>query len=92
MVADFTENHKAVDGMLVRYEDLLCDPSVHRELCDYLSANLPPVGAFATIEGRPRGDNFGKRPRRPVPPRDIANLKRQVMPLLTKLGHTYSGF
>lgn len=92
MVSDFTENHKAVDGILVRYEDLLHDPSVHRELCDYVSAKMRPVGAFAAIEGRPRGDNLGKRVRRPVPPRDIAILKRQVMPLLTKLGHTYGGF
>jgi hypothetical protein len=92
MVADFAENHKAVDGMLVRYEDLLRDPSVHRALCDYLNVEIRPVGVFAPIEGRPRGDNLGKRVRRPVPPRDIAVLKRQVTPLLAKLGGTYSGF
>jgi hypothetical protein len=92
MVADFSENHKAVDGMLIRYEDLLLDPSAHRKLCDYVEAEIRPVGTFDTIEGRPRRSMVGKRVRGAVPGRNVAILKRQVTPLLAKLGHTYSGF
>jgi hypothetical protein len=92
MVADFSENHKAVDGMLIRYEELLLDPSVHRALCDYVEADIRPVGTFDMIEGRRRRSKLGKRVRESVPGRDVAILKRQVTPLLAKLGHTYSGF
>lgn len=92
MVADFAENHQAVDGMLIRYEDLLLDPSAHRKLSDYVEAEIRPVGTFGTIEGRPRRSMVGKRARAPVPGRDVTLLKRQVTPLLAKLGHPYSGF
>jgi hypothetical protein len=92
IVADFSEHHKAVDGMLIRYEELLLDPSVHRELCNYVEADIRPVGTFDMIEGRNRRGKPGKRRRGSVPRRDLAILKRQVTPLLAKLGHSYSGF
>ena len=92
MVADFSDNHKAVNGMLIRYEELLLEPSVHRELCDYVEANIRPVGTFDVIEGRARRGKRGKRIRGSVPRRDLAILKREVTPLLAKLDHSYSGF
>jgi hypothetical protein len=92
MVADFSEHHKAVDGMLIRYEDLLLDPSVHRELCCYLEANIRPVDTFDVIKGRCKRGPLKKRAAKSVPSRDISVLKRQVTPLLAKLGHSYGDF
>jgi Sulfotransferase family len=92
MVADFSDNHKAVDGMLIRYEELLRDPSVHRQLCDYVEVDIRPVATFDILAGRARRIRLGKRARGSVPGRDVAILKRQVAPLLARLGHTYRGF
>jgi hypothetical protein len=92
MVADFSENYKLVDGMLIRYEELLLDPSVHRELCNYVEAEIRPVDTFDKIKGRFSRGKVGKPARGPVPGEGVAILKRQVAPLLAKLGHTYDGF
>lgn len=87
MVSDFSDNYKSVDGMLIKFEQLLQNPSVHRELCDYVEADIPSLDAFDIIRGRTtrhRGQRFvqGSAPRR-----DLIMLKRQVMPLLARLGH-----
>jgi hypothetical protein len=60
MVADFAQNYRLVDGMLIRYEELLLDPSVHRELCNYVEADSRPVETFDMIKGRFRRGKSGK--------------------------------
>lgn len=87
MVSDFSDNYNAVDGVLIKYEELLQDPAVHRRLCDYVEADIPPVDAFDLVRGRckrHRGQQFVKKS---PPRRDLAVLKRQVTPLLARLGH-----
>jgi Sulfotransferase family len=87
MVSDFSDNHQAVDGLLIRYEDLLQNPAVHRKLCDYVEADIPPVEAFDIVRGRctrHRGQRLGQNS---GPRKDLAVLKRQVTPLLNRLGH-----
>jgi hypothetical protein len=87
MVSDFSDNYESVGGLLIKYEELLQNPTVHRKLCDYVEADIPPVAAFEIVRGRcarHRGQQFVKK----TPPRkDLAVLKRQVTPLLARLGH-----
>ncbi len=53
LTGDFVENHAAVGGLLVRYEDLLSESATIERVSDYLRLPLDPAVAARPIRGNP---------------------------------------
>lgn len=87
MVSDFLNNHQVVGGMLVKYEQLMEDPLVHQQLCDYLGIKMKPANTFAIIGGRDQR-RTGLEPRRKnFTSGELFLLKCKVNRLRSKLGY-----
>jgi hypothetical protein len=54
LAEDFLDNHAAVEGLLVRYEDLVSDSGTIKKVADYLELALAPDAAARPIRGVPR--------------------------------------
>jgi Sulfotransferase family len=55
LAEDFVDNHTAVGGHLVRYEDLISNPAIMTSLSDYLDLEIVPGVASRPIRGNPAG-------------------------------------
>ena len=80
LAEDFLENHAAVGGLLVRYEDLVADPASTSKVSDYLDMPLAPGAASRPIRGNPRE-------KEPVPSLERWLLRDQVRVLSRRMGY-----
>jgi hypothetical protein len=53
LAGDFVENHAAVGGLLLKYEDLVSDSATMKRVSDYLEFPLAPAAAARPIRGNP---------------------------------------
>lgn len=84
LVTDFVDNHQAVGGVLLRYEDLTV-PATQARLEDYLGFELAEISSLKHIGGR--GDARTRMQKHWVPKLEIFLLKRQVEPVSSRLGY-----
>lgn len=54
LTEDFLENHAALGGLLLRYEDLVSDPGTVERLSAYLDLALSPATAARPLRGDPQ--------------------------------------
>lgn len=53
LAGGFLDEHAALGGLLLRYEDMVSDPSTIQRLSDYLELTLAPAAAARPIRGNP---------------------------------------
>jgi hypothetical protein len=80
LAQDFLENHAAVSGLLLRYEDLVSDSAGIRIVSDYLELPLDPAVAARPIRGIVHEKDA-------MPGFERRLLKQQVRELSRRLGY-----
>lgn len=88
LVEDFARNFSKLDGVFIKYEDLIRDPSVVQDLSAYVQANLRPVETIARVAGRHRmGTQDKVSPENYISLVERKLLLMQVGRLRSKLGY-----
>jgi Sulfotransferase family len=80
LAQDFVDHHATVEGLLLRYEDLLSDSTAMEALSDYLELALEPGAAARPIRGNPHDKEA-------VPGIERRLLTGQVRELSRRLGY-----
>ena len=84
LMEGYLAHHAAVDGIMVKYEDLVTREIVSREVAEFAGVQCDFNVLKDSITGR------GKRGLEVVPPIEMRSLARAVQPLASRLGYVMS--
>jgi hypothetical protein len=85
LVEGFLADHGAIDGLVVRYEDLASGRLAPATLAEHLGLALPPHVELQRVASRPRSREAPLPT--PIPDDELALLRSAVDPLARSLGY-----